>query len=227
MARVNQEEVGVCSLYRYQIVVLSLKSSLDRRDAINNELGNKGIEFRFFDAISGDHISEKPDYYDSRILAYVSNEVVGCAISHLLIWEECKSQLDYDAYIILEDDVVVSEDFVQKVTELMESSPVDATIIQLQHSSIAVGGKIDKVNQNYYRLQHPVRGTYGYIIAKSMINNLINNSKPFGLKYGGIDTHVGDLALKGIISVYTSREELVRVNPTLVSQIRRSRLWVL
>lgn len=98
-----------------KIVVISLKRSERRRASIQKQLGDAGLEFEFFDAVSGhealDHVHH---YNDAEFLrncgrSATANEI-GCYASHLALWERCAE--GDEAFMILEDDARLDPGFV-------------------------------------------------------------------------------------------------------------------
>ncbi len=104
------------------IFVVSMQADTDRRAFITEQLNHLGLKFSFFDAV--DCRQGIPDQYQYRCdhtLAYqrmgrkMLNGEWGAALSHALVYEKIVAEQIQHA-IILEDDVVLSDDFKQLVT---------------------------------------------------------------------------------------------------------------
>ena len=85
------------------IFVISLKNSLNRRKEFDRL--NKNINYKYFDAIDGESCIFGKEIVKPSSLGY-SKQAIGCAISHLSLWNKC-IELD-KPIIIMEDDAFVS-----------------------------------------------------------------------------------------------------------------------
>lgn len=114
--------------------VISLEKSKDRRRAF--EQRNKEIigEFEYFDAIVGEKL--KIEELSSKIFTKNSKNyslgAIGCAMSHLKLWEKC-IELN-ETIMILEDDVIVNKDFNRHLTGVMDQLPKDFDIVLLSYN---------------------------------------------------------------------------------------------
>ena len=101
-----------------KICVISLATSVNRREKMSHELSRLGLEFTFFDAING-HSSEIKDYDDARRMWEKGHALTkgeqGCFASHRALWEACLNA--GEPLLIMEDDIDFSDDFKQIITE--------------------------------------------------------------------------------------------------------------
>lgn len=102
----------------YKIYVINLARSADRWGKISNQLSSMGLEYERIEAVEGRHLSESEikNYFDGKKFELVSSHElvageVGCALSHINIWQKIVNENQTGA-IILEDDVVLKESFV-------------------------------------------------------------------------------------------------------------------
>lgn len=114
-----------------EIFVISLKNS-DRRIEFD-ELNKNIINYKYFDAINGKTINEKTIkkkkiFKKKNILGY-SKGAIGCAMSHLCLWEKC-IELN-KPIIIMEDDAFVSYDFNKYLNMVIKMLPNNWHILQL------------------------------------------------------------------------------------------------
>ena len=100
---------------RMRIFVISLRTQVERRALIRDQLEKFDLQFRFFDAV--DMRSSNARYFGSVDLRKfqlnagrnpLTNEI-GCYTSHLMLWRACVS-ID-EPIIILEDDAALKESF--------------------------------------------------------------------------------------------------------------------
>ena len=98
-----------------KVFVISLATSLDRRERVANKLGERKIEFQFIDACDG-RLGLHPylKNYDEK--SFVVNRrrkaapgELGCYVSHLLAWEKCV-ELN-EPIVVMEDDFELTGDF--------------------------------------------------------------------------------------------------------------------
>lgn len=100
---------------RVNIIVISMKSAVERRALAVEQLGNARLEFRFFDAIEGvGCIPRHFDCIDERL--YRLNTLreplageIGCYASHLALWKACVAL--NEPILILEDDFQLADGF--------------------------------------------------------------------------------------------------------------------
>lgn len=98
-----------------KVFVISLASSLDRRERVARKLGGRKIDFQFIDACDGrlglhpylKHYDEKSFIVHRRRKAAPGE--LGCYVSHLLAWEKCV-ELN-EPIVVMEDDFELTADF--------------------------------------------------------------------------------------------------------------------
>jgi GR25 family glycosyltransferase involved in LPS biosynthesis len=117
------------------IFVISLKISADRRvefDKNNSKYINK---YTYFDAIDGKtiNINQLDDKIFTRGSKNYTNGAIGCALSHLNLWEKC-IELN-KPIIIMEDDAIVSKNFNKHMNNLVNNMlPKDWDIVLLSYN---------------------------------------------------------------------------------------------
>lgn len=116
------------------IFVISLERSKDRRD-IFDHYNSKYIKYTYHNAVDGKTLAIDqldPSIFKKDSKNY-SNGAIGCALSHLQLWDKC-IELD-KPIIIMEDDAIVSRDFNKHVNNLMNNLvPKKWDIIQLNYN---------------------------------------------------------------------------------------------
>ena len=116
------------------IFVISLDRSSDRKN-IFDDRNSKYIKYTYFNAVDGKKINV--DRLSKNILKpgskNYSNGAIGCAQSHLKLWEMC---IEKDKPIlILEDDAIVSRDFNKHLNNLIHNLlPNKWDIVQLNYN---------------------------------------------------------------------------------------------
>ena len=117
-----------------EIFVISLERSPDRKETFDN-YNSKYINYTYHNAVDGKLINL--DKLDSRYLKKgsinYSNGAVGCALSHLQLWEKC-IELN-KPIVVMEDDVIVSRDYNKHMNNLMNNLlPKSWDIVQLNYN---------------------------------------------------------------------------------------------
>lgn len=164
-----------------KIFIVNLKKAEDKRYAMQAQLEKLGItNYEFIEAIYGADLSSEfmtENVYDYPDCALTPGEI-GCALSHIHIYRRMiKENLPYA--IILEDDIVLPNDFVELLQNIPNS--IDSPI-----SKVITLGEANKINTlkkfftfKEYREYTAVTAfcTYAYVInlaaAKALSQNLL------------------------------------------------------
>lgn len=97
-----------------KILVISLKSSVQRRKSIRRQFEALDTSFEFFDAITPECAAEHISAYDESEFAVncgrpATATEVACYASHLALWRKCAEE--GVPYLILEDDAKLDDTF--------------------------------------------------------------------------------------------------------------------
>ena len=180
-------------------IVISLKHQSERRTYILNELQRCNIKnYEMMDAINGkkiknlgciNHIIYRLQYknqlrnYDSRLRLNktpMSNAELGCAWSHLNIYEKLLEDTDNHAYLVLEDDANITvpiDEFHKFLSELPDSKTYDICHINKSEWYPFVFKK--KVNDFYHIPQKRFfNHTTAYIVTKKGAQHLLSAAYP-------------------------------------------------
>ena len=112
--------------------VISLRRSMDRREALISRHADQPFQCRFVDGIDGQQ--QWPAISRSRLVHQAWNEgwnrgAIGSALSHRMMWRYCL-QIDRPI-IVLEDDVVLAPQWFDAVQELFQSLQPDLDLLLL------------------------------------------------------------------------------------------------
>jgi glycosyl transferase, family 25 len=98
-----------------KVFVISLASSVDRRERVSHKLGERNIDFQFIDACDG-RLGLHPylkNYDEKRFIVNRRRKAapgeLGCYVSHLLAWEKCV-ELN-EPIVVVEDDFEMTGEF--------------------------------------------------------------------------------------------------------------------
>lgn len=141
---------------------------------------------------------------------------VGCACSHIALWDLIKKN-GYQSAIILEDDAVLDVDFKNKLRRLVNNTPSQADLVYL-NEFIYVSPKrleLNIFNPATYRLIKPFGlTTISYLITSQGVAHLRDLTKVISQP---IDLEMS--AVTSRLNFYKARDSLVKLNRSLVSDI--------
>jgi len=199
-----------------KILVVSLKSDVERRNKISSELLKHNLSFSFIDAIDGGSLSAKDFFFQSSSSnsRFLSPSELGCSLSHQVAYYEfLKSNCEY--LMVLEDDVEISNYDLFR-TELSENLDGLLTLLGGQEglrrpallNKVRLGRKGLYLRSFYW---HFFQRTCSYIVSRNRAKDLIRlwekgafladdwyyilrNANFRGLLYLPIFTHPMDLS---------------------------------
>lgn len=153
------------------ILIISLLNS-KRREIISHRLSGLGFEFQFIDAVYGKNLSteelSKVDYefykqYNAKPLTLGE---IGCAASHIKTYEYMIEHHIQQA-IILEDDVIVSQNFEFIICDILQKISPKNDIVFLDHGKVKKYPFPKKLFQGYQlaRYRSPSKNSKRCIIC--------------------------------------------------------------
>lgn len=168
-----------------KIFIINLKKAKDKRQNMKMQLEHLGIKnYEFIEAVYGadlslDFINE--NVYDYPDCALTPGEI-GCALSHLYVYERMiKENLPYA--MILEDDIILPDDF----PELLEAIPESIDVPQSKVITLGEANKITLLNK-YFNFKGYSEYTavtafcaYAYLINIAAAKSLSEKLRP--IKY--------------------------------------------
>ena len=112
------------------IVIISLERASNRRESIKNQLKTLKIDAIIMDAVDGQNLSEEqknkkihlPNGY--RFGETFKPGEIACTMSHINTLKIAKEK-NWDYLIVLEDDVVLAEDFEKRIKFLFKILPAN------------------------------------------------------------------------------------------------------
>lgn len=182
---------------KFKTYVLSLKNESLRRQHIQNQLNELCIPFEFFDAIdlrNSDDVTDSDNYSHNLQRTLTSGEI-GCALSHINIYEKILCN-EYDWSLIIEDDALlnnVTNEKIEHIASLANKHNVDVVILGYS--------KLSPFDAKIFYIKEPIKniitgedgytlgipwknwtcGTVSYLIhkngARKIINNFINSKE--------------------------------------------------
>ena len=117
-----------------QIIVISLRRSLDRRAKVEQELKKVSFPWEFLDAVDGSALLKPPQEYRAskvrRLQGYeLTPNEIGCYLSHKEAWKHCLEK--NIPTLIFEDDFVLLPEF-EHVIQALLCNPGAWSFVRLQ-----------------------------------------------------------------------------------------------
>ncbi|AAP96480.1 beta-1,4-galactosyltransferase [[Haemophilus] ducreyi] len=192
------------------IFIISLKDS-PRKNIIAERLNALGLSFNFFDAIYGKELSKKQlseinyDFYIQKFNARkrLTLGEIGCAISHIKLYEYIVKNNINEA-IILEDDAIVSIYFKDIICDALKKISCKYEILFLDHGkakifpftrSLVERYRLAKYISPSKKSKRIIIRTTAYIITLNGARKLLNYAYPIRMPS---DYLTGTLQLTGI-----------------------------
>lgn len=162
------------------IVVISDKHNLVRRNNVVKIFGKKNLDFRFFDAVMANRMSEKDVAAAALENTFLSASEIGCALSHRTVYDEFL-QSEHKSLVVCEDDICFTPDFsadvVADVVDFVEESD-EPRLVVLQ-KSIYHHKRVKKLDKGIciYSARN-LFGAYGYILNRTAADNIRHIQTP-------------------------------------------------
>ncbi len=219
------------------IYVVNLKKSVERLENFKKVMNKYNLSFQRFDAIYGKELSEEEINKNTNIFCRTllcNNGVIGCAMSHIQLWNQLLEDKNNDTYLILEDDIHdIDIEQLNNLFKFINETKFDYDYISLNCISMFCQNinKGIKVNDKLYLTNKLfTMGTGGYIINKKGAKKLVDMFNKYKISY-----HIDiSIAIKKIISQnnlkhYNTNYNIIILNDetTLDSTISKSHNSVL
>ncbi len=165
------------------IWLINLDRDEDRLSKMQKQLDSMGLSFQRFPAIYGkDHVetlSKRADQtaYSRNMGSKILPGKMGCYASHVAVWEAFVASDDKVA-LILEDDVVFHDDFLESVdTALAGAAHWDTVRFNCVRAKLPVSqGKLGRYTLNAYI--GPFTGNAAYLLKKDAAKRILPNLWP-------------------------------------------------
>lgn len=183
-----------------KIFIVNLKKSVERRQKMEEQLLALGLSAEFIEAVDGRLMS---DDERKRVTAEVNYAFlpgeIGCALSHQKIYRKMIDE-NIDNALILEDDIVLNEDF-KDILDHISISTNAPSVILLSRTNKFFKKPLKKLTRKHslHKTLHATT-THSYIINNSAANSLLNGLSPVWIvadKWGLFE----DMSLVDVYSV--------------------------
>lgn len=206
-----------------QVYVLNMEKRPERLEHFHAEcerVGFKPNNLQVFNAVDGTNIPHTDDRlnYIKRLL---KPGEIGCALSHFEMWRDIVKN-DYKYALILEDDVVFNDNFVENLNSLMGDLPLGTWIVQIgvlhSHTSGQTPPSSVELTKSVSIGKKYNPGTFSYILSKEGATQLIQEIEKNGIKIG--IHHVMNDFFRDNNKFYVSSVALCDVQLSLGSDVR-------
>jgi GR25 family glycosyltransferase involved in LPS biosynthesis len=165
------------------IYCVNLERRSDRRTEAFQEFKKFNLDFEFFTGVDGHELNVKSTIKPGH---------VGCVMSHLNLYRYLKN-VEGSIFMITEDDVVFSPDFIEIFLNEIQSVPQDWNLLYFggNHNGIAP----QMVSQKIHRLQKTYT-THCYLVKKSALDCLIEEFDTPNIFNSEVDVHLSKIQTK-------------------------------
>lgn len=198
--------------------VISLRDRHDRRSCIRDLFSSQKLNFKFHEGNFIQYIDPLKKYFTSTSIQCLSHGALGCALSHIQLWERISKRED-GLYLIFEDDIIFSDSFKENLQMLEKNYPSNCDIFYLGSRNNRLRDILEYTDANYVQSFNPRMGAFAYAITPRGAEKLLSSLIPIHLICGGIDTALGILVRNRILNAYQFYPTQVFHNNALSSNI--------
>ena len=169
----------------YPIKIVNLERRVDRKEATEQMLKKHSIEnYEFIQAVDGSRlvltetllsVFKDNDFFNRR-------GVIGCALSHIKLWQRLLTDDSTNGYVVLEDDFEFNEtmnikDTLVKDCEEMSKGVMDFLFLGFHPPRGDEMVRLVCPSKTYEKFKGAnfIGGTFGYIISKEGAEKLLQN----------------------------------------------------
>jgi GR25 family glycosyltransferase involved in LPS biosynthesis len=192
---------------------LTLPEQPKRLARAKERFAKHGVDVHFVQGINGYACGLKsthPYEVDSPGSGYVIGEKpIGIYLSHYIMWSVCDAFPD-EYFLLLEDDVILTDGFIEKMNQALNHTPKDFDFLFL--GSCCTGGEYSRqIIANIYEVHYP-QCMHAYVLAKKAVPVLLRSCRDI---YAPIDCL---LRLRGFfgLRVYTVIPRMVEQFETVI-----------
>ena len=191
------------------IYFINLDSSKDRFKMMNEQAIKHNLKFKRYLAFHGKKINRKDYIKNKKIKPNGPNGgILGCALSHIYIWEEAIKN-NYEYILVLEDDVILNDNFIQLFNKYYKQVPNDWDILHLGSSWL----KGKQISKNILKTNNSV-GAYAILFKLNTLKQLIKKKIPI---HTSIDLEIGNFINEYKQNSYAFYPPLIKHNNNIIS----------
>lgn len=188
-----------------KILIINLDDKKERLDKVMNSLEKLNLK-NYAERFSA-HTKESELFKEKKGMFcsyFCTNGMKGCASSHLATWKKIIDD-DLNAAMIVEDDVIFNDNFLELLNEFSKDLPADwdmvllgcvmkcgakkkYKLIESLHNLIYNYGENERINDKILNLKTFI-GAHAYVLSNKGARKILNNIK---MKTGHIDLDISD-----------------------------------
>jgi glycosyl transferase family 25 len=172
------------------IIIISLERAKKRKETMIEQMLNHSLKCEYFPAFDGNDIINAaftlPIIKGAGIGRKLQTSEICCTLSHLSALKHAQ-MMEYDEVIILEDDVILCEDWNERITQLLKLLPDDWEYVYLSgHSDYE---KFKKYDEPTVIPAPKMVSSFSYMVNKSGIEKLIKQCSELTTTYDDMIMH--------------------------------------
>lgn len=183
---------------------ITLKDTPRRKEYAENHFKQHGVEVEMFEGINNKkfglttiipYMDDYPDWKPGDSLPkymYITGGHIGCILSHFMLWKTLQ-YLPYDEFLIFEDDVILDENFLEKLKSYKSQLPDDWQYTFVGHCCLPPESYQIKLSENIITTTHPPMCTHAYMVKKNALQTLIDTNH---IAWAHIDIQIQKRSLK-------------------------------
>lgn len=185
-----------------KIFCITLKDTPVRKEYAINHFKQHNIDVEMFDGINNKkfglettipYMDDQPNWKPGDGTPYyITQGHIGCILSHYMLWKTL-SYLPYDEILILEDDVILCDNFLEKLIEYKQQLPIDWEYVFVGHCCLPPEDYQNKLSDNIITTTHPPMCTHAYMIKKNILPILLDTNH---VAWSHIDIQIQKRSLK-------------------------------
>lgn len=180
-----------------KVFCLTLKETPLRRQYAEQHFESHKLNVEFFEGIHGENFGLKTTipYKDDNPFGedyFITSGHIGCIISHLMLWKTLQ-YLPYDEILILEDDIILCDNFKEKFIKYKSELPEDWQYVFVGNCCLPPEEYQIKITENIISTYIPPMCTHAYMIKKSSLPILIETNS---LAWSHVDIQIQKRSLK-------------------------------
>lgn len=160
----------------FNTYVINLKKDKEKWQKINDHFKNTGLKLIRFDAIYGKTVDKKTkNKYTTKLCnIFCPNGVVGCGISHIMLNEIISKNDNNDFALILEDDVIPSNNIKKEILNYVKNMKFEWDIIKLFDQGFCNSKSKFNYNNSLISKLFPCGSTAAYLVSKNGSKKIAN-----------------------------------------------------
>lgn len=176
---------------KYQTYCIAMQKEKEQRQRVQCMFDKQNIPFAFFDGIDGrnelSHEYMALLHPMARLFGHPS--VIGCALSHFLLWKTLQGKKECDYFLICESDIEIPVSFTDKLQACLEEStndfdillignrnfdPADSSWVRKSCNRLFCGNKIGRQLSTSRYIPDIALATHCYMVNGKGLNRLID-----------------------------------------------------